>query len=284
VGLNGSTNPSFVVNDSTAAQAAGLSVTGAATGGTVAVATIDSGSNTNLTINAKGTGTIGIGSVSTGAVTITPATTISAALTYGGVTLSNSVSGTGSMALSSSPTFVTPTLGAALATSINGLTITSSTGTLTIANSKTHTINNTITLAGTDSTTWTGASSNMTLAALNLADQVVTGGANVTSVNLGTITGGGTINVDCGTRQSQYAVNNATSSWTIAAPGAGKDGSCIILVTNNSSGTLVAPTFSGFSPNSGVSGDTYLTANNDQFSLFIWQVNGVAGYRWAAMQ
>ena len=42
---------------------------------------IDSGADTNLTMNAKGTGTIGIGSVSTGAVTITPVTTITGALT-----------------------------------------------------------------------------------------------------------------------------------------------------------------------------------------------------------
>jgi hypothetical protein len=104
VGLNGATNPAFVVNASTALQAAGLSVTGAVTGGTVAIAAIDSGSNTNITINAKGSGAIGIGNISTGAVTITPATTLSAALTYGGVTLSNSVTGNGSMVLSASPT------------------------------------------------------------------------------------------------------------------------------------------------------------------------------------
>ena len=86
VGLAGATNPSFVVDSSTASQAAGLKVTGAATGGTVAVAAIDSGSNTNITINGKGSGTIGIGSVSTGAVTITPATTVTGALTpTGGV-------------------------------------------------------------------------------------------------------------------------------------------------------------------------------------------------------
>ena len=72
IGLNGTTNPAFSVDASTGSQAAGLNVKGAATGGTVAVAAIDSGSATNLTINAKGTGTIGIGSVSTGAVTITP--------------------------------------------------------------------------------------------------------------------------------------------------------------------------------------------------------------------
>jgi len=80
VGLNGVTNPAFNVDASTASQVAGLDIVGAATGGTVAVKTTDSGSNNNLTINAKGTGTIGIGSVSTGVVTITPATTVTGAL------------------------------------------------------------------------------------------------------------------------------------------------------------------------------------------------------------
>lgn len=116
VGLNGATNPAFQVDSSVGSQAAGLKITGAVTGGTVAVVAIDSGSNTNLTINAKGTGTIGIGSVSTGVVTITPnvthsgTTTLSAALTYGGVTLSNSVVGTGSMVLSSGPSIATLTV------------------------------------------------------------------------------------------------------------------------------------------------------------------------------
>jgi hypothetical protein len=45
--------------------------------------------------------------------------------------------GTGSVVLATSPTLVTPTLGAALATSINGLTISTTTGTLTLANSST---------------------------------------------------------------------------------------------------------------------------------------------------
>lgn len=83
-GLNGATNPAFNVDASTSSQAAGLNIKGAATGGTVAISLIDSGSNTNLTINAKGSGTIGIGSVSTGVVTITPATTITGALTLTG--------------------------------------------------------------------------------------------------------------------------------------------------------------------------------------------------------
>lgn len=64
-------------------------------------------------------------------------------------------SGTGNVARTNSPTFVTPALGAATATTINGLTITSSTGTLTVTNGKTLSASNTLTLAGSDSTTIT---------------------------------------------------------------------------------------------------------------------------------
>lgn len=61
----------------------------------------------------------------------------------------------GGFVRATSPTLTTPALGVATATSINGLTITTSTGTLTIANSKTATVSNTLTFAGTDSTTMT---------------------------------------------------------------------------------------------------------------------------------
>ena len=70
VGLNGATNPAFSVNSSTASQAAGLSVIGAVTGGTVAITATDSGSNTNISINAKGSGTLALNNTATGAVSI----------------------------------------------------------------------------------------------------------------------------------------------------------------------------------------------------------------------
>ena len=59
--------------------------------------------NGNLTVTGNETvsGNIAV----TGTTTLTGATTLSNALTYGGTTLSNSVTGTGSMALSASPTF-----------------------------------------------------------------------------------------------------------------------------------------------------------------------------------
>lgn len=101
VGLNGATNPAFVVNASTASQAAGLSVSGAATGGTVAIATIDSGANNNLTVDAKGTGTIQIGSISTGAITLARATTISGALTAAAASFSGTVNHTGAFQINS---------------------------------------------------------------------------------------------------------------------------------------------------------------------------------------
>jgi len=85
VGLTGATNPAFNVDASTASQVAGLDIIGAIHNGTVAVVVTDSSGATNLTINALSTGTIGIGSVSTGRVTITPVTTITGALTLGGL-------------------------------------------------------------------------------------------------------------------------------------------------------------------------------------------------------
>ena len=54
----------------------------------------------DTTGNMAGVGTLGVGAITT-----------TGALTYGGVTLSNAVTGTGNMVLSTSPTLVTPALG-----------------------------------------------------------------------------------------------------------------------------------------------------------------------------
>jgi len=89
VGQNGATNPALLVDTSTASSATGLKVASAAAGGGVALVVLSSGTDENLTLNAKGAGTIGIGSVSTGRVTITPATTITGALTQTGLATFN---------------------------------------------------------------------------------------------------------------------------------------------------------------------------------------------------
>ena len=79
--------------------------------------------------------------------------------------LGQNVSGSGSIALTTSPTFTTPTLGVAAATTVNKVTLTApATGsTLTIADGKTLTANASLTLAGTDAKTLT-VSNSLTLA------------------------------------------------------------------------------------------------------------------------
>lgn len=89
--------------------------------------------------------------------------------------------GSGALVFATSPTLVTPVLGAATATSVNKVTITApATGsTLTIADGKTLTASNSLTFTGTDSTSFEFPSS---------SDTVVTLGATQTLTNK-TLTG-----------------------------------------------------------------------------------------------
>lgn len=158
-------------------------VLGAGTTDTKVVAGIVTDGTSKLTLGVAGTsvgsvdfknatsGTITLAPVTgaLGAVTISlPATTGTVALTANkldvfaattsselATVLSDEEGTAGGFVRATSPTLTTPVLGVATATSINGLTITTSTGTLTIANGKTATINNSITFAGTDATTMT---------------------------------------------------------------------------------------------------------------------------------
>ena len=74
-----------------------------------------------------------------------------------GVPTATATTGSGNVVRATSATLTTPTIGAATATSINKVAITAPTtsATLTIADGKTLTANNSITLAGTDATTIT---------------------------------------------------------------------------------------------------------------------------------
>jgi len=82
------------------------------------------------------------------------------------------VTGTGNVVQATSPTLVTPTLGVATATSVNKVAITApaTSATLTIANGKTLTASNTLTLAGTDATTMTFPSTSATIARTDAAN------------------------------------------------------------------------------------------------------------------
>ena len=122
----------FTVSGNTTLGASGKTITTTGVAAHTGTKTI----STNLTVS---------GNTSTNKATVTSAftvsgnTTFSNPITYGGVTLSNSVTGTGSMVLSTSPTLVTPALGVATSTSLalGGATIGTNalavTGTATIS-------------------------------------------------------------------------------------------------------------------------------------------------------
>ena len=118
--------------------------------------------------------TAGGGGLTVGTTAITGGTTTRVLYDNAGVLGEYTISGTGSVAMTSSPAFVTPTLGAALATSINGNTFTTGTYTLTGSASKTLTFSNSLTLAGTDATTLTFPSTSATIARTD-AGQTFTG-------------------------------------------------------------------------------------------------------------
>lgn len=74
IGPAGATNPSINVDASTASAATGLKVKSAAAAGGVALSTISSGTNENMTIDAKGSGTLLVQGTATGAFLVADAT------------------------------------------------------------------------------------------------------------------------------------------------------------------------------------------------------------------
>jgi hypothetical protein len=248
--LNGATSGSTTLNASSTAS--GTLTLPAATDTLVGRGTSDT--FTNKTFSTAGTGNV---------------------FQINGTTV-NAVTGSGSTAvLSTSPTLVTPTLGVASATSVNKVVLTApATGsTLTIADGKTLSANNSITFSGTDATTMTFPSINANVAALNIAGQTITGGANVTTLSQAT----GNLTVNCGLRPAQSIANGG--AFTISAPA--NDGYCVLLVTNNS--TAGAISFSGFSVGANT-GDALTTTSGSRFMIFVYRVDGVSTFSIKALQ
>jgi hypothetical protein len=141
VGPNGTTNPAFNVDASASSAATGLNVAAAAAGSGLALSVLSSGAAENLTLDAKGSGTVKIGSVSTGNVVLgttghlltlnnsTGAVTLDAGgltLTTGSLLLS---SGTGTITSNSATAFTAGRLGATTpAFQVDASTATSITG------------------------------------------------------------------------------------------------------------------------------------------------------------
>lgn len=111
-------------------------------------------------------------------------------------------------------------------------------------------------------------------ALLNTEDQTITGGANVTSKSLTA----GDITVDCGARALQYITNDG--AFEITAPTT--DGSCMLLITNGASAGAV--TFTGFTMGALNVGDALTTTDTNKFTVSIWRIHSVSGYRIAAHQ
>lgn len=139
--------------------------------------------------------------------------------------LKNTISdetGSGSLVFASAPTLVTPVLGIASATTINKMAITApaTSSTLAVADGKTLTASNTLTLAGTDATVMTFPTTSATIARTD-GDNSFTGHQTIEGVTSTGATGTGKLVFDTAPTISAPVVSSATAS-TFAAFDAGK--------------------------------------------------------------
>jgi hypothetical protein len=216
-----------------------------------------SGTATNLTglpLTTGVTGTLpiangGTGTTSTTFTNLTTNVTGTLPVANGGTGVTSST-GTTAVVLSTSPTLVTPVLGVATATSVNkvALTAPATSATLTIADGKTLTASNSLTLAGTDATTMTFPSSSATVAGLGIAQsftgkQTFTGATaslasafiNATETSTISATAAtGTINYDVTTQSVLYYTTSASANWTVNIRGNGTTSLNTLMSTNDS--------------------------------------------------
>ena len=107
--------------------------------------------------------------------------------------------GTGALVFANTPTLVTPVLGVATATSVNKMAITApaTSSTLAVADGKTFTVNHSLTLAGTDTTTMTFPATSATIARTDAA-QTFTGNQTFSGAIIGAVqalSGPGAVNI-----------------------------------------------------------------------------------------
>ncbi len=198
-------------------------------------------------------------------------------------------SGTGSFAGTTSPSFTTPTLGVASATSINkvALTAPATSSTLTIADGKTLTCNNTLTFTGTDSSSVAFGAGGTVLYAAGSGGlksfQVFTSGsaatytrpAGITSILVECVGGGGggggvtatasNVAAAGGGASGAYSrkfYSSAASSYTYTVGGGGNGGAA----GNNSGSTGSSTTFDSITAIGGLGG-AFSTASSTQCNI-----------------
>jgi hypothetical protein len=153
----------------------------------------------------------------------------------------------------------------------NGLTITSSTGTLTVTNGKTLSISNSLTFTGTDSTSFAFPTTGSTvLTTGNTA--TITKGYTVTPYNAGSS------NYTVDPSQSNYQYWTITGSLTLTAPSS--DCAVDILATNSSATGLA---FSGFTVGAST-GSTYSSSGTNKYIISVRRINGTSTYSIYALQ
>ena len=145
------------------------------------------------------------------------------------------ISGSGNVAMTTSPVFTTPNIGAATATSVNGLTITSSTGTFTLTNAKTLAVTNTLTLSGTDSTVMTFPTTSATIARTD-AGQTFTGVNTFTSPSITTSLTTGSSSFDL-LNATATTINFAGASGSVVNLGGGANAAELRFLEPSGGGT-----------------------------------------------
>ena len=219
---------------------------------------------------------------------IAGAATFSSTITYGGVTLSASVTGTGKMVLDNTPTLITPVLGVATATSINKVAFTApaTAATLTIADGATLATSGaySLTLTATAATNVTFPTTG-TLATLagsetftnkTLTNPTVTNYVETLQA-VGTVGASSTLALTNGTVLTATLTASTACTFTMPTATAGK--SFILILTQASSGMTTA-TFTGVKWPGGTA--PIITATASAVDIISFVANGSVWYGNAA--
>jgi hypothetical protein len=153
--------------------------------------------------------------------------------------------GTGALVFANTPTLVTPVLGVATATSVNKMAITApaTSSTLAVADGKTFTVNHSLTLAGTDTTTMTFPATSATIARTDAA-QTFTGNQTFSNAIIGAVqalSGAGAVNL---TTLTTAFTSTATGNALTLADGVAGQLKMIVYVAEAAGGDtgILTPT------------------------------------------